>query len=230
MELALPGPWQDLLADLTGLPWFAELDEKLYQERRHYKVFPAPDEVFAAFELTPPSAVKVVLLGSDPYPGDGHAHGLAFSSRTGLQGGTTAATRYPVPLGYMLEELQTDLRCPPPQRGDLTAWGRQGVLLLNSTLTVRAHRSGSHRGLGWEAFTDGVLARLASRSQPVVFVLWGQQAQRKTPLVQRAPHAVLGAAFPSTLSAARFLGSRPYTRINAALRERGLAEIDWKLP
>jgi uracil-DNA glycosylase len=167
--------------------------------------------------------VKVVLLGSDPYPGNGQADGLAFSVQEGA--------RRPAPLGYMLQELESDLGGPAPTSGDLSPWARQGVLLLNSSLTVRAHRNGSHRGLGWEPFTDGVLARLGRpEGPPVVFALWGQQAQRKAQLVHCPPHVIAGGAYPSALSAARFLGSRPFSRINSALIERGLTPIDWRLP
>jgi uracil-DNA glycosylase len=219
--LPFPEPWRALVHDLTREPSFQELVVRLEHERRHYKVFPEPEEVFRALALTPPSEVKVVLLGSDPWPGTGQADGLAFSVK--------GAGRWPAPLDYMLQELVSDTAAPRPTCGDLSSWARQGVLLLNSTLTVRAHRSGSHRGLGWEPFTDGLLARLGSSSQPLVFALWGKQAQTRATLVSSPPHVIAGGAYPSSLSAARFLGSKPFSRINAALRELGHSEIDWRL-
>ncbi len=220
--------WNPVLAAEMDKPYWADLQNFVAAERAAGPVFPAKDEVFAALHLTPFADVKVVILGQDPYHGPGQAHGLCFSVRP--------PTPPPPSLVNVFKELATDLGVPRPSHGDLTAWARQGVLLLNTTLTVRAHQANSHQGRGWETFTDAVIGAVAAKSERVVFVLWGSSARKKKSLITSAGgggelgHAVIESAHPSPLSAHNgFLGSRPFSRINDALREAGREPIDWKL-
>jgi uracil-DNA glycosylase len=178
--------------------------------------------VLTAFELTPFDEARVLILGQDPYHDEGQAHGLAFSVSPGV--------RPPPSLVNLFKELHADLGCPIPRSGSLIPWARQGVLLLNTVLTVRAHAPGSHKGRGWETFTDAVLRALAERSEPMVFVLWGGFAQKKARLLDTGRHTVLSSAHPSPLSARNgFFGSRPYSAVNRALEARGQQPIDWSL-
>lgn len=215
----LPPAWRELLADLLASPRFQGLAEQLAAARRTSVVFPPAEQVFAALEATVPAQVRVVILGQDPYHGPGQAHGLSFS--------VPAEVPLPPSLRNIFKELSGDLGCPAPTGGDLTPWARQGVLLLNSLLTVRQSAPLSHRGMGWEWFTDEVIARLSRQSEPIVFLLWGGPAQKKRSLIDpRQP--VLCAAHPSPLSAHRgFFGSRPFSRCNAALTAAGRQPIDW---
>lgn len=191
-------------------------------ERARNDVYPPEPDVLRALENTAPEAVRVVILGQDPYHGPGQAHGLAFSVRAGV--------RPPPSLRNIFRELQSDLSLAAPTHGDLEAWARQGVLLLNTVLTVRAGSAGSHRGHGWEEFTDRVISTVGSLPDPVVFLLWGAPAARKRSLIDEDRHTVLTAPHPSPLSAHRgFFGSRPFSRANAALRAAGRGEIDWCL-
>lgn len=195
----------------------------LVEETRHHDVYPPLTEVFSALQRTPLAGVRVVILGQDPYHGPGQAHGLSFSVRRGV----------PVPpsLANIFRELHDDLGVPVPRHGDLGAWAERGVLLLNATLTVRAHVAGSHRGRGWEGFTDRVVEVLDQQRDGLVFVLWGGAAAEKAARIDRRRHLVVASPHPSPLSAYRgFLGSRPFSRINAWLRARGEPEIDWRLP
>lgn len=188
-------------------------------------VYPSREDLFAAFALTPPERVRAVILGQDPYHGPGQAHGLAFSVRAG--------TPLPPSLKNVFRELHDDLGLPIPACGDLTPWARQGVLLLNTVLTVQDGQANSHAGLGWQRFTDLVIASLSKLPQPVAFVLWGAQAQKKEALVLPAagPRLVLKSAHPSPLSAYRgFFGSRPFSVINRFYRQNGAPPIDWALP
>lgn len=178
--------------------------------------------MFNAFRATPLAAVRVLLLGQDPYHGVGQAHGMCFSVRPGV--------RPPPSLVNMLRELRDDLGCAVPNHGCLQTWAERGVLLLNAVLTVRAGEPNSHKGQGWETFTDGVIRVLNDRAEPVVFVLWGAYAQKKAKLVTQPRHRIVKAAHPSPLSAAKFLGSRPYTAVNQALEEIGGEPLDWCLP
>ena len=187
-------------------------------------VFPPREELFTAFTLTPPEAVRVVILGQDPYHEPGQAHGLAFSVRRGV--------KLPPSLRNIYQELESDVGAAPAKDGDLTAWARQGVLLLNTVLTVESGKANSHKNFGWQKFTDAVLAVCAALPQPVAFVLWGGQAQKKAPLLEGCayPRLILQGPHPSPLSSYRgFFGSRPFSRINAFLRENGEAEIDWQI-
>ena len=219
----LPENWRDFLAGSLDRGSFAELEIFLAEEYRTETVFPPFDELFTAFRLTPPERTRVVILGQDPYHDEGQAHGLAFSVKETVR-------KLPPSLRNIFKELNADLALPMPKSGSLTAWARQGVLLLNTVLTVRAHQPGSHRKHGWETFTDSVISTLSSKSGHLVFVLWGAPAQTKLPLIDRTKHTVICSAHPSPLSAHRgFLGSRPFSAINRDLTEHGMKPIDWDL-
>jgi uracil-DNA glycosylase len=218
----LPAAWRSLEPERRET-YFRQLRRFLDEEARGHVVLPPAGDVFRALELTPLRSVRVLILGQDPYPTPGHAHGLAFSVRPGV--------RPPASLRNMYRELESDVGVPAPPHGSLEAWARRGVLLLNAVLTVRAGAANSHRGRGWEPFTDRIIERVNARRRRVVFVLWGAYAQKKTPLIHSARHAIVASAHPSPLSArAGFLGSRPYSRINAALADAGLPPVDWSLP
>lgn len=219
----IPSPWRPALRSELEQPYAAGLSAFLAAERARHEIFPSEGEVFRALRLTPPSKVRVVLLGQDPYHGAGQAHGLAFSVRPGV--------RPPPSLKNIFGELHADLGCPVPGDGSLEPWARQGVLLLNTVLTVREGAAASHRGRGWERITDAVIRAVAARPQPTVFLLWGAHAQAKTEMIDPSRHMILAAPHPSPLSAKRgFFGSRPFSRANAALAAAGLGPIDWCLP
>ena len=223
MTLPIPAGWRDQLAAETTQPYWPKLMEFVAAERSAHTVFPPQAEVFAALALTAYADTRVLILGQDPYHDDGQAHGLAFSVRSGVTP--------PPSLRNMFKELHADVGVEIPKTGYLGPWAAQGVLLLNAVLTVRAHAANSHKGQGWEQFTDAVLAALAQRTAPVVFVLWGGYARKKAALLDAARHPLIEAAHPSPLSAHNgFFGSRPFSQINAALRAAGHAEIDWRLP
>ena len=224
MELEKLNAWRPLLAEELKKPYFAALAERVGAAYETQTVFPPREDLFNAFALTPPEAVRVVILGQDPYHEPGQAHGLAFSVRRGV--------KLPPSLRNIYQELESDVGIAPAKDGDLTAWARQGVLLLNTVLTVESGRANSHKNFGWQRFTDAVLAACAALPQPVAFVLWGGQAQKKAPLLEggAAPRLILQSAHPSPLSSYRgFFGSRPFSRINAFLCENGEAEIDWQI-
>jgi uracil-DNA glycosylase len=217
----LPAGWK-ALAPLTRTAQFRALQTFLQQEATQHAIYPPASDVFRALELTPLRRVRVLLLGQDPYPGAGQAHGLCFSVRPGV--------KPPASLRNMFRELQADVGISPPSHGSLERWARQGVLLLNAVLTVRAGAPNSHRDRGWESFTDALLQRTSAKRNHVVFALWGAYAQKKTALIDTTRHAIIAAAHPSPLSARHgFFGSRPYSRINAALAEAGRPSIDWRL-
>jgi uracil-DNA glycosylase len=219
----LPPSWQAEVGAELDAPYMAALRTFLRAEEQCGPVFPPSAEVFSAFHLTPFDKVRVVVLGQDPYHGPGQAHGLAFSVRRGV----------PVPpsLANIYKELRTDLGVAPPAHGELVAWAEQGVLLLNTTLTVRPHEANSHRGQGWETFTDRVVEVLGERREGLVFVLWGRPAAQKAARIDRDRHHVITSPHPSPLSArGGFFGSRPFSRVNAWLSGRGEPEIDWRLP
>ncbi|HEX7240440.1 MAG TPA: uracil-DNA glycosylase [Longimicrobiaceae bacterium] len=223
MRLPLPGSWQDLLAEELEKPYFPKLREFVEKERREHTVYPPEGEEFTALELTPFERVSVVILGQDPYHGPGQAHGLAFSVRPGV--------RPPPSLRNVFRELGDDRGCRVPNNGYLVPWAEQGVLLLNTVLTVREAEPNSHKGKGWERFTDAVIAKVGHREDRVVFVLWGANAWKKTELIDTDRHVVVRSVHPSPLSAKRgFLGSRPFSQIDAALREAGKPAIDWQIP
>lgn len=221
--------WNPVLAAELAKPYWAPLQEFVAAERAAGPVYPPKDEVFAALHLTPFASARVLILGQDPYHGPGQAHGLCFSVRPDVA--------VPPSLVNIFKELDADLRIPRADHGNLTAWARQGVLLLNTTLTVRAHQANSHQGRGWETFTDAVIAAMATKPERVVFVLWGASARKKKAAILAAGgggadgHVIIESAHPSPLSAHNgFLGSRPFSRVNAALAAVGAPEIDWRLP
>ncbi len=215
--------WNPLLRSEFDEPYWAELQQFVADERRRGPVFPPADDVFAALHLTPYADVKVVILGQDPYHGAGQAHGLCFSVRRGV----------PIPpsLRNVYQELRDDLGVTTPSHGNLEHWARQGVLLLNTTLTVRSGQAASHQGKGWERFTDRVISTVNDKHERVVFLLWGAASRKKKALVDVTRHTVIESAHPSPLSAHNgFFGSRPFSRTNDALREAGRDPIDWQLP
>jgi uracil-DNA glycosylase len=222
MQVDLPADWLKVLADEVKQPYFTKLEDFVDGERAAHKVFPPEGDVFNAFKLTPYRDAKVLLLGQDPYHGDGQAHGLCFSVRPGV--------RPPPSLVNIFKELKSDVGCMVPNNGCLVPWAKQGVMLLNAVLTVRAHKAASHAGHGWETFTDAVIAALSERERPLVFLLWGGYAQKKGKIIDASRHAVLKAAHPSPLSAGKFFGSKPFSQANVALRELGEDEIDWQIP
>jgi uracil-DNA glycosylase len=222
VPFTIPAAWQDVLADEAAAPYFAALEQFVTAERAAHQVFPPQDEVFAALEATAYDEVKVVLLGQDPYHDDGQAHGMCFSVRPGV--------KIPPSLRNMYKELNADLGVPVASHGYLRAWAEQGVLLLNTVLTVRAHEAASHKGRGWETFTDAVIRAVVERERPAVFVLWGAHAKKKAALIDTTRHRVIQGAHPSPLSARMFFGSRPFSKTNAALEELGHTPVDWALP
>ena len=216
----LPSSWQQALHDDVNAPYFAQLQSFVQAERKTKQIFPPAAEVFAALELTALNDVKVLLLGQDPYHGAGQAHGLCFSVKT--------PTKPPPSLRNIFKELQADLGVAPPKQGDLSAWGKAGVLLLNAVLTVEAHKANSHKGQGWERFTDAVIRAVSAREQPAVFCLWGAYARQKVRLIDANKHVIIECAHPSPLSFAKFTGSKPFSAINAALARQGQS-VDWAL-
>jgi uracil-DNA glycosylase len=215
--------WNPLLRGEFAKPYWRELQDYVATERSRGTVFPPAEQVFAALHLTSYAATRVVLLGQDPYHGPGQAHGLCFSVRRGV--------KPPPSLQNIFVELRDDLGIDPPGHGNLEAWAAQGVLMLNTCLTVRSGAAGSHHGKGWETFTDEVLRAVNDKTERVVFLLWGAPARRKQALVDTDRHVVIQSAHPSPLSAhSGFLGSRPFSRTNAALVDAGLPPIDWRLP
>jgi uracil-DNA glycosylase len=222
MDFTFPESWQSQVGDAWRHTSLDRLRDFLKLEYTTRKVYPATEHVFNAMTLTPPPDVRVVILGQDPYHGAGQAHGLAFSVQSGV--------KPPPSLANIFKELKADIGATgAPGVGDLSAWGRKGVLLLNAILTVRDSEPLSHKGKGWEPFTDAVL-QAVNKGPPAVFVLWGSHAQKKLPLIDTSRHAVIQSAHPSPLSAHNgFFGSRPFSRANEALRRMGRGEIDWKL-
>lgn len=218
----IPDGWRVLESEREQ-PYFQKLEAFVDEERRTQTVFPPEDEVFSALELTPLDKVRVLVLGQDPYHGPGQGHGLAFSVRPGVS--------KPPSLVNIFRELRDDLGCKVPNNGYLVPWTQQGVLLLNAVLTVRAHQANSHKGKGWEKFTDAAIRALNDQAEPTVFVLWGGYAGKKESLIDTSRHIVLKSAHPSPLSAnVGFFGSRPFSKINLALQQAGRGEIDWQIP
>lgn len=220
--MQIPTPWLAALGAETEKPYYRALVDFLARERATKAVFPAEENVFRALALTPPDDVKVVLLGQDPYHDDGQAHGLCFS--------VLPPTRPPPSLKNIFRELRDDLGIATPEGlGELSAWAKQGVLLLNTVLTVVAHEAASHKRHGWETFTDAVIGKVSESARPVVFCLWGTHARSKAELVDTTRHIVIESAHPSPLSARLFFGTKPFSRINAALSAAGRSPIDWSL-
>lgn len=218
----LQGEWLEALKPEFGKQYYKQLFAKVGQEYQTRKVFPAPDDIFNAFHFTPLDQVKVVILGQDPYHNDGQAHGLCFSVKPDVE--------IPPSLVNIYQELQEDCGCYIPNNGYLEKWAKQGVLLLNTVLTVRAHQANSHRGIGWEEFTDAAIRILDEQDRPMVFLLWGRPAQMKKSMLHNPKHLILEAPHPSPLSAFRgFFGCRHFSKANAFLQEHGLEPIDWQI-
>ena len=215
--------WNPVLRSELEAPYFKELQRFVHSERGRQAIYPPHDEVFAALHLTPYASVKVLILGQDPYHGAGQAHGLCFSVRPGVP--------LPPSLENIFTELEQDVGVRRPDHGCLDCWARQGVLLLNATLTVRAGQAASHQGRGWERFTDAVIEAVNRKAEPVVFILWGASARKKRTLIDTSRHAIIESAHPSPLSARNgFFGSRPFSRANAALVAAGREPVDWTIP
>ena len=216
----------DWLAPLSGefkKPYYAQLFRFIQKEYSTYVVYPPADEIFNAFHFTPLSKVKVVILGQDPYHNENQAHGLSFSVKPEQK-------EIPPSLVNIYQELHDDLGCYIPNNGYLKKWADQGVMLLNTVLTVRAHQANSHRDIGWEKFTDAAISILNQQDRPMVFILWGRPAQAKKAMLNNPRHLILEAPHLSPLSASRgFFGSRPFSRTNAFLEEHGLAPVDWQI-
>jgi uracil-DNA glycosylase len=214
--------WNPILRGELDKPYWQELQQFVAAERRRATIYPPHDEVFAALHLTSYESTRVMILGQDPYHGPQQAHGLCFSVRRGV--------RIPPSLANIHRELHDDVGVPIPDHGNLEAWARQGVLLLNATLTVRAGQAASHQGKGWETFTDEVIRTVGSKPDHVVFILWGSSARKKQALIDRQRHTIIESTHPSPLSAHNgFFGSKPFSRTNEALVAHGQQPIDWRL-
>lgn len=214
--------WLEPLRPEFAKPYYRKLYNTVTEEYRTRLIFPPADDIFNAFAFTPLNKVKVVILGQDPYHGDGQAHGLCFSVKPDVE--------IPPSLVNIYKELQDDCGCKIPNHGYLTKWAEQGVLLLNTVLTVRAHQANSHRGIGWEEFTDAAIRILNGQDRPIVFILWGRPAQLKKTMLTNPKHLILEAPHPSPLSAYRgFFGSRPFSRTNKFLKQNGIEPIDWQI-
>ncbi len=219
---AIDNDWLEPLKPEFQKPYYRKLFEKVREEYNTRKIFPASEDIFTAFHLTPLADVKVVILGQDPYHNDGQAHGLCFSVKPEVE--------IPPSLVNIYQELHDDLGCYIPNNGYLVKWAKQGVLLLNTVLTVRAHAANSHRGIGWEEFTDACIRICSEQDRPMVFILWGKPAQTKKSMLHNPKHLILEAPHPSPLSAYRgFFGSKPFSKTNEYLQANGLAPIDWQI-
>lgn len=219
---AINGDWLEALKGEFGKEYYKKLFKTVNEEYRTYRIFPPADDVFNAFHLTPLKDVKVVIFGQDPYHGENQAHGLCFSVKPSVE--------IPPSLVNIYKELHDDLGCTIPSHGYLEKWAKQGVLLLNTVLTVRAHQANSHRGIGWEEFTDAAIKVLNAQDRPIVFILWGRPAQMKKSMLNNPKHLILEAPHPSPLSAYRgFFGSRPFSQANHFLEANGVEPIDWQI-
>lgn len=222
-EIIFKNDWQTILGEELEKPYYRQLRQFLKEEYETKVIYPKKEEIFNALHYTSYENVKVVLLGQDPYHGPNQAHGLSFSVQPGV--------KTPPSLRNIFKELQDDLGVPVPADGYLKSWADNGVLLLNTVLTVREGEAHSHKGMGWETFTDAVIKSLNEKEEPVVFLLWGKPAQSKIPLIDTGKHYVLTSVHPSPLSARRgFFGSRPFSKVNEILKAEGRDEIDWSLP
>lgn len=214
--------WLPALRGEFQKDYYKELHQTVMQEYRTRQIFPEADDLFNAFHLTPLKDVKVVIFGQDPYHNVGQAHGLCFSVKPGVE--------IPPSLVNIYKELQDDLGCYIPNNGYLVKWAEQGVLLLNTVLTVRAHQANSHRGIGWEEFTDAAIRILNEQDRPIVFILWGRPAQMKKAMLNNPKHLILEAPHPSPLSSYRgFFGSKPFSKTNNFLKQHGIEPIDWQI-
>ena len=219
---AISNDWLGPIGEEFKKPYYKKLYEKVKEEYQTRQIVPDADDIFTAFDFTPLSEVKVVILGQDPYHDVGQAHGLCFSVKPDV--------KIPPSLVNIYKELHDDLGCTIPNNGYLVKWAKQGVLLLNTVLTVRAHAANSHRGIGWEEFTDAAIRILNEQDRPIVFILWGRPAQRKELMLNNPRHLILKAPHPSPLSASSgFFGSKPFSKTNAFLEKNGLTPIDWQI-
>lgn len=222
MAVLFENDWGEILSDEFEKPYYKVLRINLANEYKSYRVFPDMYDIFNAFHLTSYEDTKVVILGQDPYHDDMQAHGLSFSVMKGIA--------IPPSLRNIYKELHDDLGCSIPSHGYLTKWAEEGVLLLNSVLTVRAHQAASHKNIGWETFTDNVISILNERQKPMVFILWGAFAQSKEKLITSPQHLIIKSPHPSPLSASRgFFGSRPFSKANDFLVKNGMTPIDWQI-
>ena len=219
---AINGDWLEALKDEFKKDYYKQLFEKVNEEYRTRLIFPPANDIFNAFHLTPLKDVKVVILGQDPYHGNNQAHGLCFSVKPEVE--------IPPSLVNIYKELHDDLGCTIPDHGYLVKWAKHGVLMLNTVLTVRAHQANSHRGIGWEEFTDAAIRVLNTQDRPIVFILWGRPAQMKKAMLNNPKHLILEAPHPSPLSSYRgFFGSRPFSKTNQFLEANGVEPIDWQI-
>lgn len=219
----LTGMWEKALHDEFSKEYYRNLFLFIRKEYSRVPVYPKSEEIFTAFHLTPLDKVKVVIIGQDPYHNQGQAHGLCFSVKPQVE--------IPPSLVNIYQELHDDLGCPIPDHGYLVSWAEQGVLMLNTVLTVQAHKPMSHRGVGWEEFTDAAIAAVNEQDRPIVFMLWGKPAQEKAKMLNNPKHLILKAPHPSPLSAYRgFFGSRPFSQANEFLESNGADPIDWEIP
>ena len=219
---AITGRWEEKLRPEFGKAYYKELYQTVRKEYAGYRIYPPSGEIFTAFHLTPLEKVRVVILGQDPYHEEGQAHGLSFSVKPGIE--------IPPSLVNIYQELHDDLGCYIPNHGSLKKWASEGVLLLNAVLTVRAHQANSHRGIGWEQFTDAVIRAVNEQDRPIVCMLWGRNAQEKETLLTNPKHLILKAPHPSPLSASRgFFGCRHFSRANEFLAAHGSSPIDWQI-
>lgn len=220
MYVKIASGWKELLGEEFEKGYFKDLVRFVKEEYASQVVYPPGKEIFACFDLCPIDQLKVVLLGQDPYHGPGQAHGLCFSVRNGI--------KFPPSLQNIFKERESDLGTPIPSHGDLTTWANQGVLLLNATLTVRAHQAGSHQNKGWERFTDAVIQKINQQKENVVFVLWGGYAQKKKMYIDANRHGIVASVHPSPLSAyGGFFGSKPFSKVNEYLVSQGKTPIQW---
>lgn len=218
----IAGEWARALEGEFRKPYYKKLFTFVGEEYQTKRIYPPAEDIFNAFHFTPLDQVKVVILGQDPYHEEGQAHGLSFSVKPGID--------IPPSLVNIYKELEDDLGCYIPNNGYLEKWARQGVMLLNTVLTVRAHQANSHKNMGWEEFTDAAIRILADQDRPLVFILWGRPAQQKKAMIHNHRHLVLESPHPSPLSAYRgFFGSRPFSRTNDYLTQNGLTPIDWQI-
>lgn len=218
----ISGEWYEALKEEFKKPYYRQLFDTVNKEYKTNKIFPPAEDLFNAFHYTPLSEVKVVILGQDPYHNYGQAHGLCFSVKKGVD--------VPPSLVNIYKELHDDLGCTIPSHGCLTKWAKQGVLMLNTVLTVRAHQANSHKGIGWEQFTDAAIQVLNEQNRPIVFILWGSNARSKKPMLNNPQHLILEAPHPSPLSSYRgFFGSRPFSKTNQFLKDNGCTPIDWQI-
>ncbi|MDD3174614.1 MAG: uracil-DNA glycosylase [Herbinix sp.] len=219
---AINNDWMEAIGREFQLPYYRELYQFVKSEYGRYLIYPNADDIFNAFHFTPLSQVKVVILGQDPYHNDGQAHGLCFSVKPEVE--------IPPSLVNIYKELQDDMGCYIPDNGYLEQWAKQGVLLLNTVLTVRAHQANSHQGKGWEQFTNAVIQAVNTQDRPIVFLLWGRPAQKKKAMLSNQKHLILEAPHPSPLSAYRgFFGSKPFSKANEFLIKNGIEPINWQI-